>query len=143
MSAQTTLRNHYFLRIRNGVGKQGYGNRPPIGDRSPIQKFSIDPLCLQNQWDNSDSTDSPRQRIKRKADTKFSIDPASSIRTSIADPIFADPVSETPIFQEQISCRSVPELWGVRRVHTKQDRAHLSAPNLVCQRTKERPEPMR
>ena len=27
----------------------------------------------------------------------FSIDPASSIRPSIADPVFADPVSETPI----------------------------------------------
>ena len=27
----------------------------------------------------------------------FSIDPASSIRTLIADPVFADPVSETPI----------------------------------------------
>ena len=27
----------------------------------------------------------------------FSIDPALSIRTSIADPVFADPVSETPI----------------------------------------------
>ena len=26
----------------------------------------------------------------------FSIDPASSIQTSIADPVFADPVSETP-----------------------------------------------
>ena len=28
----------------NGVGKQGYGNRPPIDDRNPIWKFSID--CL-------------------------------------------------------------------------------------------------
>ena len=28
--------------------------------------------------------------------TKLSIDPASSIRTSIADPVFADTVSETP-----------------------------------------------
>ena len=27
---------------------------------------------------------------------KFSIDPASSIRISIADPLFADPVSEAP-----------------------------------------------
>ena len=34
----------WFLRIGNGVGKQGYGNRPPIDDRNPIRKFSID--CL-------------------------------------------------------------------------------------------------
>ena len=32
-----------------GVGKQGYGNRPPIDDRKAIRKFSIDPLYLQNQ----------------------------------------------------------------------------------------------
>ena len=32
------------LRIGTGVGKQGYGNRPPIDDRNPIRKFSID--CL-------------------------------------------------------------------------------------------------
>ena len=31
--------------LGNGVGKRGYGNRPPIDDRSPIiRKFSID--CL-------------------------------------------------------------------------------------------------
>ena len=29
------------LRIGNGVGKQGYGNRRPIDDRNPIRKFSI------------------------------------------------------------------------------------------------------
>ena len=34
---------------------------------------------------------------REKPIRKFSIDPASSIRTSIADPVFADPVSETPI----------------------------------------------
>ena len=56
-----------FVRIGNGVGKQGYGNRPPIDDRNLIKKFSIDPLYLQNQWDNSASTDSPRQRIKEKS----------------------------------------------------------------------------
>ena len=57
----------WYLRIGNGVGKQGYGNRPPIDGWNPIRKFSIDPLCLQNQWDNSASTDSPRQRIKEKS----------------------------------------------------------------------------
>ena len=41
--------------------------------------------------------DSLLQRIKEtKPIRNFSIDPASSIRTSIADPVFADPVSETP-----------------------------------------------
>ena len=37
------------------------------------------------------------QRIKKKSRYGIvSIDPASSIRTSIADPVFADPVSESP-----------------------------------------------
>ena len=40
-------------------------------------------------------TTAENQREKRIQ--KLSIDPASSIRTSIADPVFADPVSETPI----------------------------------------------
>ena len=48
-------------------GKREYGNRHPIDGRNPIRKFSIDPLCPQNQWDNSDSTNSPRQRIKEKS----------------------------------------------------------------------------
>ena len=56
-----------YLRMGNGVGKQGYGNRPPSDDRNPIRKFSIDPLCLQNQCDNSASIDSPQQRIKEKS----------------------------------------------------------------------------
>ena len=34
---------------------------------------------------------------REKPIRKFSIDPASSIRTSIADPVFADPASETPV----------------------------------------------
>ena len=38
------LNNKNPLRIGNGVCKQGYGNRPPIDDRSPIRKFSVD--CL-------------------------------------------------------------------------------------------------
>ena len=33
---------------------------------------------------------------REKPIRKFSIDPVSSIWTSIADPVFADPVSETP-----------------------------------------------
>ena len=55
----------FLLRIGNGVGKQGYGNRPPIDDRNPIRKFSIDPLCLQKQGRNS----------KRKADTEIQYRP--------------------------------------------------------------------
>ena len=66
----------------NGVGKLGYGNRPPIDDRNPIWKFNIDPLCLQSQWDNSASTDSPWQRIKEKRRYGNSVS-----RTSIADPV--------------------------------------------------------
>ena len=31
------------LRVRNGVGKQGCSNQPPIDDTDPIQKLSIDP----------------------------------------------------------------------------------------------------
>ena len=66
-----------YLRIGNGVGKQGYGNRPPVDDRNPIRKCSIDPPCLQNQWGNSASTDSPRQRIEEKADTEIHYRPLS------------------------------------------------------------------
>ena len=73
----------------NGVGKQGYGTRygnsastasvPP----KPRSKLSLNWLATaENQGE--------------KSIRNFSIDPASSIRTSIADPVFADPVSETP-----------------------------------------------
>ena len=40
----------------------------------------------------------------------FSIDPASSIRTSIADPVFADPVSETPRTKFHVLMSCVPPL---------------------------------
>ena len=64
-----------ILRLGNGVGKQGYGNRTPFDDRNAIRKFSVDPLCLQNQsffveWD---STVSPRQRIKEKSRCRNSV----------------------------------------------------------------------
>ena len=67
---------------------------PPIDDADPIQKFSIDPgihTNLQNpaEW-------SPKGKPIRN----FSIDPASSIRTSIVDAIFADAISETSISQQ-------------------------------------------
>ena len=59
---------------------------------------------------------------REKPIRNFSIDPASSIRTSIADPVFADPVSETPIegrntpFREYdpFGVRPTQELQGLR-----------------------------
>ena len=46
-----------------------------------------------NQGENSASSDSLLQRIKEKSRYGISpIDPASSIQTSIAEPVFADPV---------------------------------------------------
>ena len=70
------VENTQNLRIGNGVGKQGYGNRPPIDDRNPIRKFSID--CL----DASKSNDETRLQLtrhcresKRKADTEFQYRP--------------------------------------------------------------------
>ena len=87
-----------LFRSLNGVGKQGYGNHPPVDDRNPIRKFSIDPLHVppkpMGQLGLNWLTTAENQR--EKPTRKFSIDPASSIGTSIADPVFADPVSETP-----------------------------------------------
>ena len=84
-----------YLRIGNSVGEQGRGNQPPplstiqtrIGD---TEKFSIDPgrhTNLQNLAEFSS---------KGKPMRNFSIDPTSSIWTSVADAIFVDAVSETP-----------------------------------------------
>ena len=65
-----------LLRIGNGVGKQGYGNRPPIDDRNPIRKFSID--CL----DASKTKEKKQPQVtrhcresRRKADTEFQYRP--------------------------------------------------------------------
>ena len=66
----------FYLRIVNGVGKRGYGNRLPIDDRTPIRKFSID--CL-----NASKTNEETQRqvtrhcreSRRKADTEFQYRP--------------------------------------------------------------------
>ena len=33
----------HTLRIGNGGGRQGRGSRPPIDDKGPMRKFSIDP----------------------------------------------------------------------------------------------------
>ena len=63
---------------------------PPIDDTDPIRNFSIDPGS-HTDWQNP-AEFSPKGRPIRN----FSIDPTSSIRTSIADAIFADAISETP-----------------------------------------------
>ena len=68
------------------------GINPPIDDTDPIRKFSIDPGS-HTDWQNP-AEFSPKGRPIRN----FSIDPTSSIRTSIADAIFADAISETPIY---------------------------------------------
>ena len=52
------------------------------------------PGCLKNERLNLASTDSP---LQRKPIQNFSIDPVSSIQTSIADNDLADPVAEAPI----------------------------------------------
>ena len=73
------------LEIRNGDGKQGRGNQPPIDDTDPIRKFSIDPGChtdLQNPAELSP---------KGKPIQNFSIDPASSIWTRLRTPFLRTP----------------------------------------------------
>ena len=64
---------------------------PPIDDTDPIRKFSID-SGSHTDWQNP-AEFSPKGKPIRN----FSIDPTSSIRTSIADAIFADAISETSI----------------------------------------------
>ena len=63
---------------------------PPIDDTHPIRKFSID-SGSHADWQNP-AEFSPKAKPIRN----FSIDPTLSIRTSIADAIFADAISETP-----------------------------------------------
>ena len=63
---------------------------PPIDDTDPIRKFSIDSVS-HTDWQKP-AEFSPKGKPIRN----FSIDPTSSIRTPIADAIFADAISETP-----------------------------------------------
>ena len=63
---------------------------PPIDDTDPIRKFSIEP------GSHSDLQNPAEFSPKGKPIRNFSIDPTSSIRTSIADAIVADAISETP-----------------------------------------------
>ena len=68
---------------------------PQIDDTDPIRKFSIDPGIHTNL--RNPAQFSPKGKPIRN----FSIEPASSIRTSIADAIFADAISETSIRGEE------------------------------------------
>ena len=86
--------NLQFQNFGNGGGWQGHCDRLPI-DGTEIQHRP--PGCLQKangklslSWPAS--TDNQREKPIRK----FSIDPTSSMQTSIADTVFADPTSETP-----------------------------------------------
>ena len=106
------------LRIGNGVGKQGYAGTaigPPIDDRNPIRKFSID--CLDasslNQRVHSASSDSLLQRIKKKSPYGISVStPHRRCGHRFADPIFADPVSETPTKGPEIKKASRMSILG-------------------------------
>ena len=77
------------LRIGNGGGKKGRGNQPPNRRYGPDTDIQYRP---RNPPEHAKPS---RNASKREADTEFSIDPTSSIRTSIADAIFADAISET------------------------------------------------
>ena len=59
---------------------------PPIDDTDPTRKF----------WEPHDWQKQAEFSPKGKPIRNFSIDPTSSIRTPIADAIFADAISETP-----------------------------------------------
>ena len=80
------------------VGKQGYGNRPPIDDRNPIRKFSID--CLDASKTNEQTQPQVTRycrESRRKADTEFQYQPRIVDTDLDCGPRFADPVSETHI----------------------------------------------
>ena len=80
-----------LLGIGNGVGKQGRGNQPAYrryGPDTEIQYRPREPHGLAKQAELSP---------KGKPIWNFSIDSTSSIRTPIADAIFADAISETPM----------------------------------------------
>ena len=80
------------LGIGNGVGKQGRDNQPPLS-------------TIRTRYGNSVSTPGATRTGKNKQNSlrkgsrirNVSIDPTSSIRTPIADAIFADAIAETPI----------------------------------------------
>ena len=90
-------------------------SRPP--ERSGLGAYQ---LCLQNQWDNSASTDSPRQRIREKSRYGNSVSTlhhryGHRLRT----PFFADPISETPIEGSKTNGKTKPlgeELAGPEKL---------------------------
>ena len=96
------------LRIGNGVGKQGCGNRPPIDDRNLIRKFSID-------WLDASKTNNQTQpqltrhcrESKRKADTEF------QYRPRIVDTDIGTPFLRTPFPRLLIYARYRDRLVGI------------------------------
>ena len=79
------------LRIGNGVGKQGRGNQPPYRRHGPDTEIQYQPR-------KPHGLSKPRRIFsQRKPIRNVSINPTPSIRTSIADAVFADAISETPM----------------------------------------------
>ena len=94
-----TITKINFLRIGNGVGKQGRGNQPAYrryGPDTEIQYRPREPHALAK---------TSRILSKRAADTEFQYRPHivdSIIRTPIADAIFSEAISDTPKFHESL-----------------------------------------
>ena len=79
------------LGIGNGVGKEGRGNQPPYRRYGPDTEIQLyRPPGSHTDWQKQ-AEFSPKAKPIRN----FSIDPTSSIRTPIADAIFADAISES------------------------------------------------
>ena len=86
------LRVLFPLRIGNGVGKQGRGNHPPY------RRYGRDTKIQYRHQSHTDLQNPAEFSRKGKPIRNFSINPTSSIRTSIADAVLADAISETPNF---------------------------------------------
>ena len=93
------------LGIGGGVGKQGRGNQHPYRQYGPDTEIQYRPRKPHGLAKPS------RILSKRRPIRNFSIDPTSSIRTSIADAIFADAISETPT-------KSLEKSKGLKKVLT-------------------------
>ena len=105
---------------------------PPIDDADPIWKFSIDPES-HTDWQKP-AKFSPKGKPIRN----FSIDPTSSIRTPIADAIFADAISETPRPRSKTSGRP-PKPWKNKRlgadIHDPNARTSMTPRPRGCRQT--------
>ena len=65
---------------------------PPIDDTDPIRKYSIDP------GSHTDLQKPSRILSKRQVDTEFQYRPYIVDTATIADAVFADAISGTPIY---------------------------------------------